>query len=66
MINTLSEVFNLKDVGKLAYFLGIEVTYNTNGDLFINQGKYAKDLINKASKDDCKPFQHLVSPIIKF
>ncbi|XP_070668346.1 uncharacterized mitochondrial protein AtMg00810-like [Malus domestica] len=54
VIHTLSEVFNLKDMGKLAYFLGLQVTYNFNADLFINQVKYVKDLLHKAGMDDCK------------
>ena len=54
MITNLSEVFDLKDMGKLAYFLGLHITYKSNGDLFINPEKYAKDLIHKACMDDCK------------
>nr|XP_028965178.1 pentatricopeptide repeat-containing protein At4g16390, chloroplastic-like [Malus domestica] len=41
-------------MGHIAYFLGIQITYKSNGDLFINQGKYAKDLIHKAGMVDCK------------
>ncbi|XP_070679197.1 uncharacterized protein [Malus domestica] len=54
VITNISEVFDLKDMGKLAYFLGLQITYKSNGDLFINQGKYAKDVIQKAGMDDCK------------
>ncbi|KAB2632602.1 hypothetical protein D8674_028849 [Pyrus ussuriensis x Pyrus communis] len=53
VINTLSEVFDLKRMGKLAYFLGLQVTYKSNGDLFINQAKYVKDLLHKVGMDDC-------------
>ncbi|CAM8920416.1 unnamed protein product [Rhodiola kirilowii] len=31
LIKTLSEVFPIKDLGKLNYFLGVEVTYNSGG-----------------------------------
>ncbi|XP_070665277.1 uncharacterized mitochondrial protein AtMg00810-like [Malus domestica] len=55
VITALSEVFDLTDMGKLAYFLGLQVTYKTNGDMFINQAKYVLDLIHKAGMDDCKP-----------
>ncbi|XP_018505047.2 uncharacterized mitochondrial protein AtMg00810-like [Pyrus x bretschneideri] len=55
VITTLNAVFDLKDMGRLAYFLGLQITYNSNGDLFINQAKYTKDLIHKAGMDDCKP-----------
>ncbi|KAM2898087.1 hypothetical protein COP2_007657 [Malus domestica] len=55
VINTLHEVFDLKDMGKLAYFLGLQVSYKSNGDIFVNQSKYVKYLIHKAAMDDCKP-----------
>ncbi|KAM1416362.1 hypothetical protein ACFX2I_007917 [Malus domestica] len=55
VITTLNAVFDLKDMGRLAYFLGLQITYRSNGDLFINQAKYTKDLIHKAGMDDCKP-----------
>ncbi|XP_070675712.1 uncharacterized mitochondrial protein AtMg00810-like [Malus domestica] len=42
-------------MGKLAYFLGLQVEYKTNGDIFVNQAKYVKDLLHKAGMDDCKP-----------
>ncbi|KAM2102749.1 hypothetical protein ACFX1T_000977 [Malus domestica] len=54
VITTLSEVFYLKDMGRLAYFLGLQVIYKPNGDLVISQAKYVKDLLHKAGMDDCK------------
>lgn len=55
VITALSEVFDLTNMGKLAYFLGLHVTYKTNEDLFIDQAKYVTDLIHKAGMYDCKP-----------
>ena len=55
MIDTLAKVFCLKDMGKLAYFLGLQVEYKSNGDIFVNQAKYVKDFIHKAAMDDSKP-----------
>nr|XP_028949296.1 uncharacterized protein LOC114821382 [Malus domestica] len=55
VIQELSVVFELKDMGKLTYFLGLQVDYKTNGDIFLNQSKYIKDLIHKAGMDSCKP-----------
>lgn len=55
VIHELSEVFDLKDLGKLTYFLGLQITYQSNGDIFVNQSKYIKDLIHKAGMDSCKP-----------
>lgn len=48
-------MFELKDMGKLTYFLGLQVHCKPNGDIFVNQSKYIKDLIHKAGMDSCKP-----------
>ncbi|BBH02352.1 hypothetical protein Prudu_012890, partial [Prunus dulcis] len=45
VIQELGEVFELKDLGKLRYFLGLEVQYHSSG----------KSLIKKAAMDTCKP-----------
>lgn len=50
----LSEKFRLKDMGPLSYFLGIQAINSTNG-LFLNQEKYAKDLLQAAGMLDCFP-----------
>ncbi|KAI5337673.1 hypothetical protein L3X38_016944 [Prunus dulcis] len=47
----LGEVFELKDMCKLKYFLGLEVQYEANGKVFVTQAKYARDLIKKAAMD---------------
>ncbi|KAM1023651.1 hypothetical protein ACFX2A_045494 [Malus domestica] len=55
MIDELSEVFELKDMGQLTYFLGLQISYKDNGDIFLNQSKYIRDVIHKAGMDSCKP-----------
>ncbi|KAM2874298.1 hypothetical protein COP2_017588 [Malus domestica] len=55
VINDLAGVFDLTDMGKLTYFLGIQVQYHTDGSLFLNQSKYAKELLKKAGMESCKP-----------
>ena len=40
----LSKEFEIKELGKLKYFLGIEVAYSTQG-VFISQQKYVIDLL---------------------
>lgn len=54
VIEELSAVFDLKDMGKLTYFLGLQIHYKENGDIFVNQCKYIKDLIHKAGMETCK------------
>ncbi|KAG8501432.1 hypothetical protein CXB51_003747 [Gossypium anomalum] len=49
-VKSLNHQFSLKDLGRLNYFLGIDVTYIPNG-LVLNQKKYILDLLKKASMD---------------
>ncbi|PRQ51221.1 putative RNA-directed DNA polymerase [Rosa chinensis] len=53
VISELSDVFDMKDLGPLSYFLGINVQYKDKG-LFLSQETYAKDLIAKAGLDTCR------------
>ena len=46
-------MFDLKDLGSLHYFLGLQVT-QTPSALYINQAKYAQDLLKKYNMLDCK------------
>lgn len=48
-------MFDLKDMGPLTYFLGLQIKYKSNGDIFVNKEKYVKDLVHKAGINDCKP-----------
>ena len=49
----LAKEFEIKELGKLKYFLGIEVAYSTQG-IFISQQKYVTDLLAKTGKIGCK------------
>ena len=55
VIQDLSTIFELKDLGQLTYFLGLQVQYKTDGSVFVSQSKYIKDLVHKAGMDSCKP-----------
>jgi hypothetical protein len=50
--SALQSEFDMKDLGKLHFFLGLEIKYVYNG-LFVSQHKYAKELLHKAGLDDC-------------
>ncbi|RVW28647.1 Retrovirus-related Pol polyprotein from transposon RE1 [Vitis vinifera] len=53
--------FEIKELGKLKYFLGIEVAYSTQG-IFISQQKYVTDLLEKSREDWCKPISTPMDP----
>jgi hypothetical protein len=50
----LKSVFDIKDLGELKYFLGIEVCRSKEG-LFLSQRKYTLDLLNEAGKLGARP-----------
>jgi Reverse transcriptase (RNA-dependent DNA polymerase) len=52
--NSLKQKFDIKDLGKLKYFLGIEIAHSSKG-LFISQRKYVLDLLKETGKLGCKP-----------
>ncbi|KAI5335957.1 hypothetical protein L3X38_026091 [Prunus dulcis] len=54
VVDDLSSVFEMKDMGRLAYFLGLQIAYSVSGGLFVNQIKYAKDLLHKAGMQSCR------------
>ena len=55
----LSQQFEMKDLGHLSYFLGLEITHSTNG-LYITQAKYASELLSRVVFIDSKTVDTLV------
>lgn len=49
----LANEFEITTLGKLKYFLGIEVVHSNKG-IFISQQKYITDLLQETSKTSCK------------
>ena len=49
----LSQQFEMKDLGHLSYFLGLEITHSTY-ELYITQAKYASELLSRAELIDSK------------
>lgn len=54
LVQQLHEDFAVKDLGKLHYFLGIEVNPNNDG-IVLTQQKHTRDLLHRANMDSCKP-----------
>ena len=56
----LASEFEMKDLGLLHYFLGLEVQQKTS-EIFLSQGKYVRDILSKFGMTDCKP---MVTPMV--
>ena len=54
----------IKDLGNLRYFLGMEVARNRSG-IFVSQHKYVIDLLKETGMLGCKPIDTLVDPSVK-
>ena len=50
---TMTNEFEMTDLGLMKYFLGIEVKQSDDG-IFINQQKYATDVLKKFKKENSK------------
>ena len=60
----LSKLFDVKDLGKLRYFLGIEVAYSQQG-IALSQHKYILDLLKETGKVLSKPVATPVDCYVK-
>jgi hypothetical protein len=50
---TLTFEFEMKDLGMMHYFLGLEVWQRTD-EIFLSQGKYTVEILKKFSMTECK------------
>ena len=50
----LSAEFNMKDLREARYLLGIEIRRQKNGDVFLVQERYARDVIERFNMAGCK------------
>jgi hypothetical protein len=53
LITQLAATFELKDLGPLRYFLGLQIEYGSDC-LFVHQQKYITDLLSKFNMPTCK------------
>ena len=56
--------FQTKDLGKLKYFLGIEIAQSSFG-VVLSQRKYALEILEETSMLDCKPVDTPMDPNVK-
>ena len=57
----MTKEFEIKELGRLKYFLGIEVAHSKHG-IFISQQKYIVDLLKDIRKLACKPTNTPIEP----
>eukprot|EP00253_Pinus_taeda_P017760 PITA_17760 len=48
--------FDMKDMGLMHYFLGMEV-WQRDGEVFVSQGKYANEILKRFHMEMCKPME---------
>ena len=56
--------FQTKDLGKLKYFLGIEIA-QSKFSVVMNQREYALEILKESSMLDCKPVDTPIDPNVK-
>ncbi|CAL8170379.1 unnamed protein product [Prunus armeniaca] len=54
VVGALTQEFDMKDLGQLTYFLGLQISYQSAG-LFVSQTKYIKELLDRVDLQDSKP-----------
>ncbi|XP_028965114.1 uncharacterized mitochondrial protein AtMg00810-like [Malus domestica] len=54
VIKALTTEFEMKDLGDLHYFLGLQISHTAEG-LFVSQSKYISELVAKVDLQACKP-----------
>ena len=50
----LKREFKMKDLGEARFLLGIEIRRQENGDVFLVQERYARDVVSRFSREGCK------------
>jgi len=55
LISNLNACFALKDLGRLHFFLGVQVKHLPNGGLHLSQQKYITELLHRTKMDAAKP-----------
>jgi hypothetical protein len=59
--NYMMKHFSMKNLGKMKYFLGIEVN-QTGDEIFIHQMKYSNEILAKFGMESCNKVCSLIVP----
>jgi hypothetical protein len=60
----MAEMFKMRDLGLLHYYLGIEVKQQAEG-IYLSQKNYAVKILEKAGMADCNPCKIPMQPRLK-
>jgi len=63
--NLMHLTFHMKELGRLTYFLGLEVHYHQKG-VFLNQQKYIQDLVQLAGLTNASPIDTPMEVNVKY
>jgi hypothetical protein len=56
----LASDFEMSDIGLMHCFMGMEV-WQEEGHIFVGQGKYVADILNRFQMEDCRP---ILTPMV--
>ena len=59
--NSMKLEFDMTDLGKMKYFLGVEVLQNSDG-IYISQKKYAKDILERFGMEKNNSLKNPIVP----
>ncbi|XP_019433125.1 PREDICTED: uncharacterized protein LOC109340021 [Lupinus angustifolius] len=62
--NSMMVDFDMTDLGKMKYFIDIEVVQTTTG-IFIGQKKYAQEILERFHMENCNPVRTPIEPGLK-
>jgi hypothetical protein len=62
--NSMMTTFDMTDLGRMRFFLGIEVLQRTDG-IFISQCKYAQEILERFKMDHCNSVHNPAVPGFK-
>jgi transposase InsO family protein len=62
--NSMMTTFDMTDLGRMRFFLGIEVLQRTDG-IFISQRKYAQEILERFKMDQCNSVHNPAVPGFK-
>ena len=62
--NSMKDEFDMTDLGKMRYFLGLEVLQRFDG-IFISQKKYALEVLQRFGMDKSNSIHNPIVPVFK-